>query len=120
MASLPLCLRISGDNDVVDVRGYEGLDLHVLFLLEQLLHHLDVTVFGVFHQNEVGCQALLHSTFGILGDPLEVSANLNRKQQLLINYCLLGKKLKLGLVWDVTHLIRHRHASKSLDGSHLH
>lgn len=59
--------------------GHKGFDLCVLLLLQQLLHHLDVTVLGVSHQDQVSCQALLHGTLGILADSLEVRANLDRK-----------------------------------------
>lgn len=61
--------------------GHKGLDLYVLLLLNQLLHHLNVTVLGIPHQDQVSCQALLHSTLGVLADPLKVSANLDRKKQ---------------------------------------
>lgn len=59
--------------------SHKGLDLHVLLLRKQLLHHLNVTVLGIPHQDQVSCQALLHSTLGVLADPLEVGASLDRK-----------------------------------------
>ena len=58
--------------------GHESLYLLVLLLLEQLLYHLNVTVLGIPHQNQVSCQALLHSTLGVLADPLEVGTDLDR------------------------------------------
>lgn len=61
--------------------GHKGLDLHILLLLKQLLHHLNVTALGISHQNQVGCQALLHSTLGVLTDPLEIRTNLDRKTE---------------------------------------
>lgn len=73
---LLLGLRVSGGDDVVDMGGHKGLDLHVLLLPKQLLHHLDVTVLRALHQDQVSCQALLHSTLGVLADPLKVGANL--------------------------------------------
>lgn len=67
--------------------GHKGLDLHVLLLPKQLLHHLNVTVRGVPHQNQVGCQALLDGTLGILTDPLEVRANLDGKNNCKLLCC---------------------------------
>lgn len=127
-AFLHLGLYTSGGEDVVNVGGHKGLDLHVLLLLEQLLHHLHVTVLGISHQNKVSCQALLHSALGVLADPLKVRTNLNRKTTVSCILLYFGKshtiKLKLGysffVDWDVTCLICHRHVSKSLDGSQLH
>lgn len=70
--------------------GHEGLDLCVLLLLKHLLEHLNVTVFRISHQDQVGCQALLHSALGVLADPLEVSADLDGKNNMfcLRNYSL--------------------------------
>lgn len=73
---LLLGLGVSGGDDVVDMGGHKGLDLHVLLLPKQLLHHLDVAVLRALHQDQVSCQALLHSTLGVLADPLKVGANL--------------------------------------------
>ena len=72
-----LGLAIRRGHNVVDVRGHKGLDLLVLFLLEQLLDHLQVTGLGILHQCQVGSQALLHCSLGIRADPLEVGAHLH-------------------------------------------
>lgn len=61
------------------MRSHKGLDLCVLLLRDQLLHHLNVTVLGVPHQDQVSGQALLHGTLGVLADPLEVRTNLDSK-----------------------------------------
>ena len=58
------------------MRRHKGLDLLVLFLLEQLLDHLQVTGLGIPHQYQVGGQAFLHCTLGVCGDPLEVGTHL--------------------------------------------
>lgn len=76
---LLLGLYIRGGDDVVHVGRHKGLDLRILLLCEQLLQHLDVTVGWVPHQDQVSSQALLYSTLVVLGDPLEVRANLDRK-----------------------------------------
>lgn len=60
--------------------GHKGLHLYVLLLLQQLLHHVNVTVLGIPHQDQVGCQAFLHRTLGVLADPLKVKASLKRKK----------------------------------------
>lgn len=78
---LLLGLWVSGGDDVVDVGAHKGLDLFVLLLLQHLVHHVKVAVHGVLHQDQVGGQALLHSTFGVLADPLEVVASLSTKNQ---------------------------------------
>lgn len=103
---LLLGVCISGGDDVVDVRAHKGLDLHVLLLLQHLLHHLDVAVLRVPHQDQVRCQALLHGTFGVLADPLEVRANLERKTTatLFVSVETL-KNMKLGIK-DTVHLWR--------------
>lgn len=106
--------------------GHKGLDLHVLLLLKQLLHHLNVTVLGIPHQDQVSCQALLHSTLGVLADPLEVRASLDRKATTTCLSLYFEKlhTMKLGSCLSaeggVGYLICHRHASESLDGSQLH
>lgn len=87
MKGVPFLLHglwISGGNDIVNVGGNKGLDLHVLLLIQQLLHYLDVSILGISHQDQVSCQALLHSTLGVLADPLEVRANLDRKTTVLV------------------------------------
>lgn len=61
------------------MRGHKGLDLYVLLLVKQFLHNLNVTVLGIPHQDQVSCQPFLHSTLGVLANPLEISANLERK-----------------------------------------
>lgn len=63
--------------------GHKGLDLCVLLLINQLLHHLNVTVLGILHQNQVRCQALLYSTLGVLADPLKIRTNLDRKRRVI-------------------------------------
>lgn len=75
---LPLGVRVSGGKDVVDVGGHKRLNLLILLLVQQLLHHLNVAVLRIPHQDQVSSQALLHSTLGVLADPLEVGANLHR------------------------------------------
>lgn len=76
---LLLNFGLSGGNDVVDVGGHKGFDLHVLLLLQQLLQHVHVAVLGVLHQHQVSCQAFLHDPFGVQADPLEVGANLRKE-----------------------------------------
>lgn len=78
---LLLGLCISGGDDVVDVGAYKGLDLFILLLLQYLADHVKVTVHRILHQYQVGSQALLHSTFGVLAHPLEVVASLHMKSQ---------------------------------------
>lgn len=79
MQLLLLNVGLSGGNDVVDVGGHKGLDLHILLLLQQLLQHLHVAVLRVLHQHQVSCQAFLHSTLGVQADPLKVGANLGNE-----------------------------------------
>lgn len=76
---LGLCVR--GGDDVVDVGAHKGLDLLVLLLLQYLADHVKVAVHGILHQNQVGSQAFLHSTFGVLAHPLQVVASLHVKNQ---------------------------------------
>lgn len=78
---LLLGLCISGGEDVVDVGAYKGLDLFILLLLQYVADHVKVTVHRVLHQYQVGSQALLHSTFGVLAHPLEVVASLHVRSQ---------------------------------------
>lgn len=78
---LLLGLWVSGGDDVVDVGAHKGLDLFILLLLQHLGHHVKVAVHRVLHQDQVGGQALLDSTFGVLADPLEVVASLPMKNQ---------------------------------------
>lgn len=61
--------------------AHKGLDLFVLLLLQHLVHHVKVAVHRVLHQDQVGGQTLLYSTFGVLADPLEVVASLPMKNQ---------------------------------------
>lgn len=78
---LLLGLRIGGGDDVVDVGAHKGLDLLILLLLQYLADHVKVTVHRILHQYQVGSQAFLHSTFGVLAHPLEVVASLHIKNQ---------------------------------------
>lgn len=79
MQLLLLKTGFGGGNDVVDVGSHKGLDLHILFLFQQLLYHLHVTVLRVLHQHQVSCQTFLHSSLGVKGDPLKVGANLGKE-----------------------------------------
>lgn len=85
MKVLLLNIGLSGSNDVVDVGGHKGLDLHILLLLQQLLQHLHVAVLRVLHQHQVSCQALLHSPLGVQADPLKVGANLGNETGPLLS-----------------------------------
>lgn len=67
----------------------EGLELYILLLTDQLLHHLDVTVLVVLHQHQVGRQTLLHGSFRILADPLEVSTDLERTHKTQVQLMLV-------------------------------
>lgn len=98
---LLLGLYIRGGDDVVQVGRHKGLDLRILLLCEQLLKHLDVTVGWVPHQDQVRSQALLYSTLVVLGDPLEVRANLDRKAtgNVLVNRKAFSIKMVTEIVF---------------------
>lgn len=85
MQLLLLNVGVSGGNDVVDVGGHKGLDLHILLLLQQFLQHLHVAVLRVLHQHQVSCQAFLHSPLGVQADPLKIGANLGNETEPLLS-----------------------------------
>lgn len=78
---LLLGLCISGGDDVVDMGADKGLDLFILLVLQYIADHVKVTVHRILHQDQVGSQAFLDSTFGVLAHPLEVVTSLHMKNQ---------------------------------------
>lgn len=115
------------------MRGHKSFDLHVLLLIEQLLHNLKVTFLWISHQNKVSCQALLHRTLGVLANSLEVGANLDRRTDFPLIYShslshsicrsyTMQKKAKdiIDVNQDDSYFFCDKHAPESLNGRELH